>query len=158
MPNEAESPWDAITEKVRAATAGELIIFGELGRGGMAAVLLAYDTNLARRVAVKVMAPELLLDEGLVERFMAEAATMANFRHPNIVSVHAVRRVESIRFFVMEFIAGPSLDQILRYAGPLGLTMTRAIVSQVGSALAYAHRRGVTHRDIKPGNILVDPE
>jgi serine/threonine-protein kinase len=77
MTNATERQWQWIVEKLRAAMAGELIIGGELGRGGMAAVFLAYDTHLARRVAVKVMAPELLVSEELVERFSAEAARTA---------------------------------------------------------------------------------
>lgn len=158
MPTSPDLLWQRILETLRAATAGELIIGGELGRGGMAAVFLAYDTHLNRRVAIKVMAPELLLVDGLEQRFSTEAATMANLRHPNIITVHSVRQVDDIRFFVMEFVAGRALDRVLQHAGRLSVSAVRAIAWEVGSALSYAHRRGVVHRDIKPANILIDEE
>jgi eukaryotic-like serine/threonine-protein kinase len=158
MPTSPDLLWQRILETLRAATADDLIIGGELGRGGMAAVFLAYDTHLNRRVAIKVMAPELLLVDGLEERFSTEAATMANLRHPNIITVHSVRQVEDIRFFVMEFVAGRALDRVLQHAGRLTVSAVRTIAWEVGSALSYAHRRGVVHRDIKPANILLDEE
>jgi serine/threonine-protein kinase len=158
MPSSVDSAWNRILQTLRSATEGELIIGGELGRGGMAAVFLAYDTRLNRRVAVKVMAPELLLIEGLQERFSNEAVTMANLRHPNIITVHAVRQVQDIRFIVMEFVAGRPLDHIVRHTGPLSIPVVRALAWEVGSALGYAHRHGVIHRDVKPANILIDEE
>jgi eukaryotic-like serine/threonine-protein kinase len=158
MTDSLDSTWTPILEKLRAATAGEFVIGGELGHGGMAAVFLAYDTRLNRRVAIKVMAPALLMGEGLVQRFANEAVTMANLRHANIITVFSVRQVEDIHFFVMEFVSGRPLDQIIQHAGQLPVPVARAIIWQVGSALGYAHRHGVVHRDIKPANILLDEE
>ena len=153
-----DASWTPVVEQLRAATTGELVIGGELGHGGMAAVFLAYDTRLNRRVAVKVMSPALLMGDGLVRRFADEARTMANLRHPNIITIHSVRQAEAIHFFVMELVAGRALDRILQHTGALPVPVAQAILWQVGSALNYAHRRGVIHRDIKPANILIDEE
>ena len=91
----------------------------ELGRGGMAAVYLATEVTLKRPVAIKVMRPSFLLDEGMVERFGREARTMAALQHPNIVTIHAVLEVDQLHFFVMQFIPGLPLDEVLRSSGPL---------------------------------------
>ena len=158
MSDSLDATWVPVVEKLRAGTAGELLIGGELGHGGMAAVFLAYDTRLNRRVAIKVMSPALGMGQGLVQRFADEAVTMANLRHPNIIAVHSVRQIEDVHFFVMEFVAGRALDRILQHSGALSVPVAQAILWQVGRALMYAHRRGVIHRDIKPANILIDEE
>jgi serine/threonine-protein kinase len=142
--------------RLRAALVNEYDIDGELGHGGMAAVFRARELALNRRVAIKVMAPGLLLGEGMVDRFRQEAITVANLQHANIVAVHSVRTVGDLHLFVMQYIPGRSLDRILRDEGRLSLQAIRTIIYHVGSALDYAHRRGVVHRDIKPGNILLD--
>ncbi len=152
------SPWDQVLERLRAATLGEFEIRRELGRGGMAAVYLAHEIALNRKVAIKVMAPGLLMGEGMVERFHQEAVTIANLTHPHIITIHAVRAMQDFHFFVMKFVRGRSLDSILREQGQLPIPLARAILFQVGSGLAYAHKHGVIHRDVKPGNILVDDE
>ncbi len=151
----APSPWKSVIERLRDVTYGEFEIGRELGQGGMAAVFLARDVALNRRVAIKVMAPGLMMGEGMIERFRQEAITIANLSHPHIVSIYAVRQLEDLHFFVMQFIAGQSLESVLRAHGRLPIPLVRAILFQVGSALAYAHRRGVVHRDIKPANILM---
>lgn len=151
----APSPWESVLERLRDVTDGEFEIGRELGRGGMAAVFLARDLALNRRVAIKVMAPGLMMGEGMIERFRQEAITIANLSHPHIVSIYAVRQRDDLHFFVMQFIAGRSLESVLRAHGRLSVPVVRAILFHVGSALAYAHRRGVVHRDIKPGNILM---
>jgi serine/threonine protein kinase/alpha-tubulin suppressor-like RCC1 family protein/uncharacterized protein YjdB len=152
------TPWNLIVEKLRAATAGEFVIGGELGHGGMAAVFLGHDIKLNRRVAIKVMSPALLMGEGMVQRFVDEAVMMANLRHPNIITVHSVREADDLHFFVMQFVSGRSLDHILKHARALPVETVQAILWQVGSALGYAHRHGVIHRDIKPANILMDED
>ncbi len=149
------SPWELVLDRLREATEGEFDVGRELGRGGMAAVFLGRDLALNRRVAIKVMAPGLMLGEGMVERFRQEAITIANLTHAHIVSIYAVRQLDDLHFFVMQFVAGQALDTVLRTHGRLSVPVVRAILFQVGSALAYAHRRGVVHRDIKPGNILM---
>jgi serine/threonine-protein kinase len=151
-------PWAPVVERLRLALANEFAIEGELGHGGMAAVFRAHELVLNRRVAIKVMAPGLLLGEGMVERFRQEAITVANLQHANIVAVHGVRTVGDLHMFVMQYVPGRSLDRVLRDHGQLSLSSMRAIMYHVGSALDYAHRRGVIHRDIKPANILLDAD
>jgi eukaryotic-like serine/threonine-protein kinase len=152
------SPWAAVAARLQTATLGEFEIVTELGRGGMAAVYLAKDLSLNRRVAIKVMAPGLLLGQGMIERFRQEAVTVANLQHAHIVSIHAVRQIEDLHFFVMQFVPGRTLEGVLRDGGGLPIAVVRAWLYQVGAALGYAHRRGVIHRDIKPGNILLNAD
>ncbi len=147
-----------MVERLRRATAGEFEIGRELGRGGMAAVFLAHEIPLDRQVAIKVMSPGLFLGEGIVDRFRHEAITIAQLHHPNIVSVYSVRQAEGLHFFVMRYVRGRSLEQVIQQAGKLPLPIVRSILHQVGSALTYAHRHRVVHRDVKPGNILIDGE
>lgn len=157
---EFADPWAQVVERLKAATIGEYDIGYELGRGGMAAVFLAYDLALARHVAIKVMSPALLMGEGMVERFRQEARTIANLTHPGIITIFAVRQLADLHFFVMRFIEGRSLEHILGVSAGSGLpiNVVRSLLQQVGGALGYAHRKGVVHRDIKPANILVDVE
>jgi eukaryotic-like serine/threonine-protein kinase len=157
-PESSGDMWEEVLRRLREATLGEYEIAGKLGSGGMAAVFLAHEIALNRKVAIKVMAPTFLVDAGLVERFRQEARTVAALRHPNIVNIHAVREVDHLHFFVMQFIAGRALSEIVKQDGALPIPLVAAILFQVGSALAYAHRRGVIHRDIKPANIMLDDE
>jgi serine/threonine protein kinase len=144
-------------EALRAATLGHYDVLGELGRGGMATVYLAHDIALERKVAIKVMSPMLSLGDG-VERFKREARTSASLSHPNIIPIYAVRHTDRLLYFVMKFVEGRSLDSIIAELGQLPVPMVQAILGQAASAFGYAHRRGVVHRDIKPGNILIDEE
>ena len=155
---EEVNPWVQVAAKLRAATAGEFDILRELGRGGMAAVYLAHEVALNRKVAIKVMSPALLTGEGMVRRFRQEAVTVANMSHPHIITIHAVRQIEDLHFFVMKFVEGRSLEHIVRSAGALPIRTVRGLLWMVGNALAYAHRRGVVHRDVKPANILIDED
>ena len=156
--SEAGSAWAEVVQRLRRATQGEFEIGRELGRGAMAAVFLAHEISLDRKVAIKVMSPGLLMDEGMAERFRREAITIANLNHPNIVSVHSVRQAQGLHFFVMRHIRGRSLEQVIQQAGPLPIPIVRSVLFQVASALSYAHRSGVVHRDIKPANILIDED
>src|SRR6185503_16940827 len=153
-----ENPWALVVNRLRAATAGEFEILRELGRGGMAAVYLAHEVALNRKVAIKVMSPALLTGAGMVTRFRQEAITVANMSHPHIITIHAVRQIEDLHFFVMKFVEGRSLEHIIRSAAALPIPTVRGLLWMVGNALAYAHRRGVVHRDVKPANILVDED
>ncbi len=157
-PADSASVIADIVERLRRATLGEFEIGEELGRGGMAAVFLAHDISLDRKVAIKVMAPGLLLGEGNVERFRHEAITIAQLQHPNIVSVYSVRQGEGLHFFVMRYVQGRSLEQVIERAGKLRLPIVRSVLHQVGAALTHAHRARVVHRDIKPANILIDTD
>jgi serine/threonine protein kinase len=140
------------------ATLGEYEILGELGSGGMATVYLAHDIALNRKVAIKLMSPAYLHGPDMVARFKREARTAAALSHPHIIPVYAVREGEQALFFVMKYVKGRTLDSIISEMGPLPLTMIRSILLEVTAALDYAHREGVVHRDIKPGNIMVDEE
>ncbi|MGE0441385.1 MAG: protein kinase [Gemmatimonadales bacterium] len=145
-----------VVERLRDATTGEYEIERELGRGGMAAVCLARDLALNRRVAIKVMSPELMLGAGMIERFRQEAQTVARLHHANIVTVHAIREQAGLYFLVMNYVEGRSLESLLRQEGQLPYAQVLQVLRQVGAALDYAHRNGVVHRDVKPGNILLD--
>jgi serine/threonine protein kinase len=150
-------PSDAgVIEALRKATLGEYEIMGLLGRGGMATVYLAHDIALDRKVAIKVMSPHLVSGEGMAERFKREARTAGSLSHPHIIPIYAVKEVGELLFFVMKFVEGRPLDGIIQEVGPLPFAMTQTIMQQVGSALGYAHRRGIIHRDIKPANIMLD--
>ena len=145
-------------DALRRATLGEYDIQGELGQGGMATVYLAHEIALDRKVAIKVMSPALLATAGMVERFKREARTAAALSHPQIIPIYAVREQASLVYFVMKFVEGRSLESVMRAAGALPLPLVRAVLYQVGTALGYAHRRGVVHRDVKPANIMVDTD
>ncbi|MEX2154545.1 MAG: serine/threonine-protein kinase, partial [Gemmatimonadaceae bacterium] len=147
---------DALLPQVVEATAGEYEILGELGRGGMAAVYLARDVSLNRRVAIKTMLPELTARHDMVQRFKREAQMAAGLSHPHIVQIHSVRQTNRLVYFVMKFIEGRGLESIIDSQGALDLDMTRLILQQAASALSFAHHRGVVHRDVKPANIMID--
>ncbi|PYO36471.1 MAG: hypothetical protein DMD37_10775 [Gemmatimonadetes bacterium] len=148
----------AVLEQLRQATLGEYEVMGLLGRGGMATVYLAHDVALDRKVAIKVMSPHLISGEGMAERFKREARTAGSLSHPHIIPIYAVKEAGDLLYFVMKFVEGRPLDGIIREVGPLPLQMVQPIMQQVGSALGYAHRRGIIHRDIKPPNIMLDVE
>ena len=145
-------------QTLRDATLGEYEILNELGRGGMATVFLAHDISLDRKVAIKVMAPHLLEGEGMTERFKLEARTAAQLSHPHIIPIYAVRETETTLYFIMKYIEGRGLDEIIKKTAPLPIPMVKDILTKVGAALGYAHRRDVVHRDVKPGNIMIDEE
>lgn len=126
-----------------------------IARGGMAEVWLARDALLDRHVALKVLFPELSIDPNFVERFRREAQAAANLSHPNIVSVYDWGEAGGTYFIVMEYVEGRPLSAVLREDGPLAPDRAAAIAADVAAALGFAHRNGVIHRDVKPGNVLI---
>ena len=136
--------------------AGEYSLERELGRGGMGIVYLARDVQLDRQVAIKVLPTSLGARTELRERFVREARTAAGLSHPNIVPIHRVGEAGEFVFFVMAYIDGESLGQRLREHGPLTPAVAAKLLREVSWALAYAHGRGVVHRDVKPDNILIE--
>ncbi len=130
-------------------------IVDKIARGGMADVYRAHDLLLDRPVALKVLFPELSTSETFVERFRREATAAANLAHPNIVSVYDWGREESTYFIVMELIDGETLGSLIHRRGQLEFDYAAAIAADVASALNYANRHGVVHRDVKPGNVLI---
>src|SRR3989475_319438 len=150
---------NAQLDALRHATLGEYEILAELGRGGMATVYLAHDLALDRKVAIKVLAPALLLmGEGMVERFKREARTAAALSHPHIIPIYAVKESEHVLYFVMKYVQGRALDTVIRDVGTLPIPMVQTILAHVGDALGYAHRHGVIHRDVKSANIMLDED
>lgn len=128
----------------------------ELGRGGMGVVFLATDTALDRRVAIKVVHPELAAHESITRRFLAEARTIARLRHPNIVAVHAAGSAEGLLYYVMDDVAGESLRQKLLREGRIPPADAARILCDLAAALDAAGRAGVVHRDVKPENVLLE--
>ncbi len=122
----------------------------------MAAVYLARDLSLDRRVAIKVMLPDLGDIEGIQDRFVSEARTAAHLDHPGIVTVYSVKQREDLLFIVMKYIEGRTLEAVLEEKPVLEPTVTAMILNQVAEALYFAHGEGVVHRDVKPSNILID--
>jgi len=145
-----------LLERARVALAGQYAVERELGRGGMGAVMLARDLELDRLVAIKVLPPELAVHNELRERFLRETRTAAGFNHPNIVSVFSVEQVDGLFCLVMEYVEGETLTQRVRRGGPLTAAEAVRLFEETGWALAYAHGRGVIHRDVKPDNILLE--
>ena len=127
----------------------------EIGRGGMGIVYLARDTRLKRPVAVKILPPELAFRSEIRSRFLREAETAAQLSHPNIVPIYSVDEREGLVYFIMGYIDGGNVATRLQEQGALEPEAVRAILREVADALAYAHGRGVVHRDIKPDNILL---
>ena len=130
-------------------------IHQRLARGGMAQVYLARDRSLDRPVAVKELVPEFATDPSFVERFRREAQAAANLAHPNIVGVYDWGTQDGTYYIVMEYVEGPSLSQVIRHDGPLHPRRAAEIAGEVAAALGFAHSKGVVHRDVKPGNVLL---
>jgi serine/threonine protein kinase len=135
---------------------GRYEVLGTLGEGGMAVVLAARDRRLARDVAVKLLRPHLASDPRLCERFAREAHAAASLNHPNIIEIYDVGVHDNTPYIVMKLISGQTLKQIIATEAPFHPQDVAALMSQIGSALDHAHARGYIHRDIKPGNILID--
>jgi eukaryotic-like serine/threonine-protein kinase len=136
-------------------TLGKYRILEEIGHGGFATVYRALDTVLEREVALKVLKPGWTDDAKAVERFMREARAASRLDQPGIVTIYDVGSAESRLFIAMKLLAGQSLDQLIKGNGPLSWERTLNIVQQVTEALDYAHGKGLVHRDLKPGNIIV---
>ena len=143
-----------ITARLSTALADRYKIEGHLGEGGMATVYLAHDLKHDRKVAIKVLRPELAAVIG-AERFLAEIKTTANLQHPQILPLHDSGEVEGTVFYVMPFVEGESLRDRLNREKQLPVGDAVRIATEVAGALDYAHRHDVIHRDIKPENILL---
>ncbi len=146
-----------MTQDIRLL-AGRYELLGHVARGGMADVYEARDTLLDRRVAVKVLHSQYSSDEAFVKRFRREAQAAANLSHPNIVAIFDWGEDASTYFIVMELVDGRSLREVLKSEGTLLPRRAVEIASEVAAALEVAHRAGLVHRDVKPGNILLTPD
>ena len=138
--------------------AGRYRLEGRLGSGGMSTVHLAFDERLQRKVAVKLLAEHLADDPAFISRFRHEALAAARLVHPNVVQVFDFGLDESSHrhFIVMEFVSGSSCAELLRDRGSLPAAEVAGFTADCAEGLAYAHRHGVVHRDVKPGNLLVN--
>src|SRR5229473_7715539 len=161
----ATTPISAIREQnpemteidmVRDQLKEEYEILDELGRGGMAIVFKARERQLEREVAIKVLPFSLAFDKEFVERFQREARTSAKLEHPSIIPIYRVGKSGRIIYFVMKFLRGKPLSSILATRGSLPPVEIKKILAEVGRALAYAHKKEIVHRDIKPDNIMFD--
>jgi predicted Ser/Thr protein kinase len=140
---------------LQQALAGRYVLQGELGRGGMGIVYLAYEEVLDRPVALKLLPPA-AVDSAWRDRFLKEAQAAAGLSHPNIVPIHVVDRVGEFVFFTMAYVDGETLAQRVERAGPMPAGDVLRVLRDVALAAAYAHGRGVLHRDLKPDNIILE--
>jgi len=149
---------DYLRDRITVAVGNEYLIENEVGRGGMAVVYRATDLRLHRTVAIKVLPPDVAFNSDVRVRFIREAQTAAQLSHPNIVPIYAVDEKDhgSVVFFVMSYVDGESLGARLKREGAWPVEQTVRVLRDVADALAYAHARGVVHRDIKPDNILIE--
>ena len=149
---------DVLLRNLSRELAGDYQVERELGRGGMAIVYEAVDVHLGRRVALKVLPPEMAMRRSMAERFKREAKMAAALDHPNIVPVYRVGQSGGLLYIAMKFIKGRPLDSILESQGPLQIPVVLTILRAAASALAYAHERGIVHRDVKSANIMIDTD
>jgi serine/threonine protein kinase len=146
-----------LRERLARALEGRYKIVRLLGRGGMAAVFLAEDLVLERKVAIKVLPPDMTRDGQLIIRFQQEAKTAARLDHPNIIPIHRVESEAGLVYIVMKYVAGQSLEDKLG-KGRLPVPQVRHILREAALALGHAHRRHIVHRDVKPANIMLDED
>lgn len=130
----------------------------QIGRGGMGTVYAAYDGQLQRRVAVKLLPSELTIDPEFVARFHQEAVTAAGLHHPGIVTIYDVGEEQGLYYIVMQYLVGVTLHEWLAGRGPVPAGEAEPIVTQLGAALDHAHQRGIIHRDLKPSNVMLSPD
>jgi serine/threonine-protein kinase len=156
MTQPAEGNDRPLAQRLAEALGADYTIEGEIGRGGMGVVYRARDERLHRRVAIKVLPPELAFQKDIKERFTREAQTSARLSHPHIVPIHDVGEGSGLVYFVMGYVEGESLAARIKRRGKLPPEEVRRIMKETADALSAAHSVSVIHRDIKPDNILLE--
>jgi eukaryotic-like serine/threonine-protein kinase len=137
---------------------GKYEVLGELGHGAMGVVYRARDPIINRLVALKTITTGLASDPGLLERFYREAQSAGGLQHPNIVTIYDMGEAASLPYIAMELVEGENLEQLIARRAPLPMTLKLAYAMQACRALEYAHKRGIVHRDIKPGNVMLSKD
>ncbi len=132
-------------------------LFERVGEGGMSVVYKAKDRLLNRFVAIKILKPEFISDQKFIESFRRESQNAASMSHPNIVNIYDVGREGNIHYIVMELIEGRALSDYIREQGPMAYPKVIALSKQIASALAFAHKNHIIHRDVKPHNVMITP-
>src|SRR5919197_3590874 len=145
-----------LMRKLQRLVEGKYKVERMLGKGGMGAVFLAHDLTLEREVAIKVLPPDISMDAQIMKRFQHEAKTAAKLDHTNIIPIYRVESEGGLNYFVMKYIAGTSLEDVLDKKEPLALVDIQRILWEAACALCHAPQRGVFHRDVKPANIMFD--
>ncbi|MGH7529254.1 MAG: serine/threonine-protein kinase, partial [Gemmatimonadales bacterium] len=149
-------PGEGLEQRLRHIVSGEYEIDREIGSGGMAVVYRATEVGLGRVVALKVLRPDLGLSKPAAERFKREAQMVAGLDHPNIIPVYRVGRAGSLLHIAMKFVEGKSLDAVIDAHGALPVPVIIGVLRDATQGLAFAHERGIVHRDVKGANILID--
>ncbi|MFH1924059.1 MAG: protein kinase, partial [Planctomycetota bacterium] len=144
--------------KTKGLVLGDYVILDEIGHGGMGQVFKAQHRTMDRTVAVKVLPAKAMRSEQAVQRFHREMKAAARLEHPNIVTAHDAGQADGIHFLAMQYVDGQDLAHVVADRGPLPVEEAVGYVIQAARGLEYAHRQGVVHRDIKPGNLLLDSE
>jgi len=154
--DQASGPVEVLQARLQRLVQGKYEIKRLLGKGGMGAVFLAQDLTLEREVAIKVLPPDFSTDPQVIKRFQQEAKTAAKLDHTNIIPIYRVESEDGLNYFVMKFISGTSLEDVLDSKQPLTDDYIQRILWEAACALGHAHSRGVVHRDVKPANIMFD--
>ena len=152
----ASGGTDGLQARLQRLVEGKYKIERMLGKGGMGAVFLAHDLTLEREVAIKVLPPDISMDEHIVKRFQQEAKTAAKLDHTNIIPIYRVESEGGLNYFVMKYIEGTSLEDVLDQKQELTIDYIQRVLWEAACALGHAHQRGVVHRDVKPANIMFD--
>ena len=153
---QSSGPVEILQARLQRLVQGKYEIRRLLGKGGMGAVFLAHDLTLEREVAIKVLPPDFSTDPQVIKRFQQEAKTAAKLDHNNIIPIYRVESEDGLNYFVMKFISGTSLEDVLESKQPLTYDYVQRILWEAACALGHAHSRGVVHRDVKPANIMFD--